>query len=103
MNALSVSIHWSHGAWLAFYTPFQTTKPQPVTDAKGEPVRYPTEEKARIAAHEALLAAVNRVEAIHLDPDQIKPHPKIWEARSRAGKKAWAERMLKDAMKEPEE
>lgn len=103
MNTLSVSIHWNRGAWLAFFTPLQTTRPQPVTDAKGEAIRYPTEDKAKIAAFEALLAEVNRVEAIHLDPAQIKPCPKVWEARSAAARKRWAEERFRNMVKEAAE
>lgn len=100
MNTLSVSIHWNRGAWLAYFTPWQTTRPKPVTDAKGDPVRYPTEDKARIAAFEALLAELNRVEAMQIDPGQIKPCPKVWEQRSAAGRKRWAEDQIKRMMKE---
>lgn len=102
MNTLSISIHWNRGEYLAYFTPWQTTRPQPVTDAKGEAIRYPTEEKAKIGAFEALLAELNRVEAIHLDPAQIKPCPKVWEARSAAGRKRWVEQQIKQMMKEAE-
>lgn len=100
MNTLSVSIHWNRGAWLAYFTPWQTTRPKPVTDAKGDPVRYPTEDKARIAAFEALLTEVNRVEAIHLDPSQIKPCPKFWEVKTSKGKRRWAEERFRNMVKE---
>lgn len=100
MNTLSISIHWNHGAWLAFYTPWRTTRPQPVADEHGKPIPLRSEDKAKIAAYEALVAELNRVEAIHIDPDQVKPTPQFWEARSRLGKNRNAERALKEAMKE---
>lgn len=103
MNTIRAYSQWNDGSWLAFYLPGYTSRPQAVRDAKGQPVRYLTSEKAHIAACEALCADLNRIEAMRLEPDQIKPCPKVWEPRSAAGRKRWAEQRLREAMREAAE
>ena len=102
-NKLTAYAQWSKAGWIAKYYIGHKTDPQPVTDAKGDAIRYPTEDKAKIAAFEALLAEVNRVEAIHLDPAQIKPCPKVWEARSAKGRRLWQEERFRNMVKEAAE
>lgn len=81
------------GKYAADYQTYLDKHPQTVCDARLDPVEYPTEEKATIAAYEALLAAIERVEAIHLDPGQVK---RPAQPKTKAGRFARAESLFKE-------
>lgn len=66
--------------WTADYHLAGCRDPVRLCDALGRPIPYPTAESAKIAAHEALLAAMERADAVFIDPHPnqfwLAVHPK---------------------------
>ena len=97
-NQSSASAERTPSGYLGLYSPCWSTAARPVTDAKGKLRLFPTEEQAKLAAYETLVALENRISALRLDPAQKQEVPKPWEittARSQAGKRLQAEALFK--------
>lgn len=77
-----------------FYVIWKQDKPFTVCDDEGNPVRFPSWERATIAAYQARDAAEEGRFTHWRGVPQIRDLPKFHEARSRAGKRMFAERAL---------
>lgn len=94
MNHSTASSQWiSTGQYIAVYRTYRSTTQEAVTDARGEPIRYRTAEQAEVAAWRALFAKIERIEAVHLDPAQIK---RPANPKSRIGKRVAADSVFKE-------
>lgn len=94
MNHSTASSQWiSTGQYIAVYRTYRSTTQETVTDARGEPIRYRTAEQAEVAAWRALFAKIERIEAVHLDPAQIK---RPAAPKSYAGRKARFEALFRE-------
>lgn len=104
MNTHRIEVHNIGGLYTGHYwTIWNTKQMMTVCDDDGDPVKFPSWEKATIAAYQARDAAEEGRFTHWRGVPQIQPTPKFHEARSRAGKRAFAERLLKEAMKEAAE
>lgn len=94
-----LAVQTPHG-WFAHYKSSMRSGRVTLTDERGEPARYPTEDKAELAAYRALVAEENRVDALRFDESQAREVPKFYEPRSSAGKRRFATEQLKRGLKE---
>lgn len=101
MNTHTIEVHTVGGSYTGhFYLIWDTRTLHTVCDDDGNPVRFPTWELATIAAYQARDAAEEGRFTHWRGIPQIRATPKFYEPRSRAGKKAFAERQLRDALRE---
>ena len=101
MNTSRIEVHDIHGSFTAHYfVTWDTKTMRTVEDANGKALRFPTWDKAAVAAYRARDAAEDERYKHWRGVPQIKPCPKVWEARSAAGRKRWAEDQIKRMMKE---
>jgi hypothetical protein len=104
MNTHRIEVHNIGGLYTGHYFLIWDTKQMhTVCDDEGNPVRFPSWEKATIAAYQARDAAEEGRFTNWRGVPQIREIAKFHEARSRAGKKAFAERRLREAMREAAE
>lgn len=76
--------------WLAEFHLAGESEPHRLTDTCGRPIVYLSEDKALIAAQAALLAAMERVDAVYIPPARTtacRPW-QVYTPRSKAGRKA---------------
>lgn len=92
------------GGYHGVYKPFWTKEHSFVLDAKGNKKVFREAYEAEAHAWRTCKRVEReRLDSLRLDPTQIQDIPKFHEARSRAGKRMFAERRLKQAMKEAAE
>lgn len=95
MNSHPIEVHNIGGRYTAhFWTIWNTKQMNTVTNDDGEPVSFPTWHMAAVAAYQARDAAEEGRFTHWRGVPQIKPCPKVWEARSAAGRRMVAEREL---------
>lgn len=99
-NKSSIQVLRLPSGYFAYYSAAWKTGLEAVLDKSGKPKPFPSQIQAENAAYKALLAVENKTYALRNDPEQARVTPKFYELRSRAGKKAFAERKLREAMKE---
>lgn len=99
-NKSSIQVLRLPSGYFAYYSVAWKTGLEAVLDKSGKPTRFPSRIEAENAAYKALLAVENKMYALRNDPDQATVPPKFYELRSRAAKKAFADRRLREAMKE---
>jgi hypothetical protein len=98
MNLSKIEVIHLPTGYAAYYTAAFKTGRVEVKDAEGNPARFGTYDKAKIAAYDALYAEENKIFAMRHDPSQVKETPTVWQAvrpKSLAGKRAVAERLFK--------
>ncbi len=104
MNTHPIEVHNVGGSYTGHYRLIWDTKTlHCVTDDDGNPVRFPSWERATIAAYQARDAAEDGRFTHWRGVPQDRDIPKFHEARSRSGKKMFAERRLREMMKEAAE
>jgi hypothetical protein len=100
VNHSYVEVHQTPQGWFAYYKSALRRGRVTITDERGEPKAFPTQDKAKIAALESLVAEENRVDALRFDESQARETPKFYEPRSSAGKRQFATEQLKRGLKE---
>lgn len=92
------------GGYHGVYKPFWTKEHAFVLDAKGNKKVFRDAYEAETHAWRTCKRVEReRLNALRLDPTQLQDIPKFHEARSRAGKKMFAERRIREMMKEAAE
>jgi hypothetical protein len=76
--------------WQAEYVLAGEKEPHTVTDDHGRPVLYRTEQLAQIAAYAALVAAMERVDAVYIQPARPKTRGQwhVMRPRTKEGRRA---------------
>lgn len=94
MNTSTASSQWTGSGYIGVYSPYWTTRQEKVTDAKGNVLVFHDQFKAECHAWRALKAAEDRIEALRLEPGQIKlpAKPKSWSGRRAAAEAVFKER-----------
>jgi hypothetical protein len=76
--------------WTAQYWLAGDREPHTVTDEHGRPIPYRTEQLAQIAAYAALVAAMERVDAVYIPPARPKTRRQwhVVRPRTKEGRRA---------------
>lgn len=101
MNDHPVEVHDMGGYFTAHYRVLWDTKTlHAACDEKGVVLRFGDRRDAKIAAYQARDIAEAKRFTHWNGVDQVSVAPKFYEARSRAGKKRFAEQQIREAMRE---
>ena len=104
MNTPRIEVHDIRGSFTAHYfVTWDTKTMQTVCDDDGKALTFQTWDKAAVAAYRARDAAEDERYKHWRGVPQIKTCPKVWEARSAAGRKRWAEERFRNMVKEAAE
>jgi hypothetical protein len=88
-HSLARAIECQKG-WHASYIIAGDREPHTVTDEHGRPIPYRTEQIAQIAAYAALVAAMERVDAVYIPPARPKTRRQwhVVRPRTKEGRRA---------------